>query len=524
MIIINIRHQTSAEIQEIQLDDAQLRSQPLFLGRQPGCEILLPDATVSRKHAQLTYANLQIAVTDLHSSGGTFFQGAPLIADAAKTLNDGDEIIIGPYHLTFKYIEQAQDQTQFPDAMQTKLVTAKLPNYQPVALVKPDDWRYWDGETIEVTCSKIFNETHDVKTFVFTAAPNILFRYKPGQFATLHLNIDGKPVIRSYTISSTPSRPHFISVTVKQVPAVAPYPPGLVSNWLHKEFKVGQKIQISGPYGEFSCHSHPSPKLCLISGGSGVTPMLSMTRWLCDTASNVDIVFFHVAKTAADIVARDELEMLAARHSNLRLVFSVTQDRPPSHWAGWRGRISEQLLAHCVPDFNLRRVFVCGPEAFMASTRDVLINSKFLMHNFHEESFGGPKVSSSPTTAQPAPEEAPKFGLKALLNAVSQPRGTTDVPTGKTPKAQGPQVHFKKSANKAPCTPGNSILEIAEQCGVTLPFGCRQGMCGACKQKLVKGSIAQDGYSDKVLNAQDKSAGYILTCIAKPNGDIELDA
>ncbi|HMU67864.1 MAG TPA: FAD-binding oxidoreductase, partial [Cellvibrionaceae bacterium] len=380
MLSIFVVHQTTHETHEIHLNAEQLHAEAIYIGRQPGCAILLPDSTVSRKHAQITLAGKEVRIVDLHSSGGTFYQGAALVPEEIVIIQEGADILIGPYQLRFNYAAQQQDQTQFPDEGKTKVVVTKLPNFQPVALVKAEDWQYWDGQTIDVTCSKIFRETHDVKTFIFTAAPNLLFRYKPGQFATLHLTINGKPVIRSYSISSTPSRPHYLSVTVKQVPAVAPHPPGLVSNWLHSEFKVGQKIQISGPYGEFSCHLHPAPKLLLVSGGSGVTPMLSMTRWLCDTASNVDIVFLHVAKTALDIVARDELEMLAARHANLKLVFSVTQDKAPSSWAGWRGRISADLLNLAVADFKERRVFVCGPEAFMESTKEVLLNLNFPMH------------------------------------------------------------------------------------------------------------------------------------------------
>ncbi len=262
-----------------------------------------------------------------------------------------------------------------------------------------------------MTCSKIYHETPDVKTFVFTAAPHTLFSYKPGQFATLHLTIDGKKVVRSYTISSTPSRPHMLSVTVKRVPAVAPHPPGLVSNWLHTEFAQGQKIQISGPFGDFSCHSHPAPKLGLISGGSGVTPMLSMTRWICDTAAQVEVVFFHVAKTPADIVARDELEMLAARHPNIKLVFSLTRQELPCSWSGLRGRITSPLLDLSVPDLKERRVFVCGPEPFMTATQEVLRAYGFPMHNCHEESFGGPSVSQAAPAKLVDDEPALKFGL-----------------------------------------------------------------------------------------------------------------
>ena len=114
----------------------------------------------------------------------------------------------------------------------------------------------WDAETDDVlVCRLVRDETHDVKTFVFSAREPRLFRYKPGQFLTLDLPIGGQVINRCYTISSAPTRGHLISITVKRVPG------GIVSNWLHDTLKPGYELRAVGPLGEFTRLRSPRPQI-----------------------------------------------------------------------------------------------------------------------------------------------------------------------------------------------------------------------------------------------------------------------
>ena len=97
-----------------------------------------------------------------------------------------------------------------------------------------------------LVCRQVRPETHDVKTFVLEARRPQLFRYRPGQFLTFDFEIDGERINRCYTISSTPTRPHLISITTKRVPG------GPVSNWLHDRLKPGMELRATGPMGEFT--------------------------------------------------------------------------------------------------------------------------------------------------------------------------------------------------------------------------------------------------------------------------------
>lgn len=250
-----------------------------------------------------------------------------------------------------------------------------------------------------MVCVQIVPETHDVCSFYFRAKEPLLFNYKPGQFATLELKIDGASVKRSYTISSSPSRPHLISVTIKRVPG------GRVSNWMHEHMSVWQEISIHGPNGEFNCFDYPSKKMLLISGGSGITPCMSMLRYVCDTASPVDVVFVHSARTPIDIPFASELESLGVRN-NVKTVVNVSKVPAGMTWNGYRGRISEEMIKMMVPDLKDRTVYICGPDPYMKAVKGLFENMGFDMKRYHQESFGGEQEDVSqkePKDIQPEP-------------------------------------------------------------------------------------------------------------------------
>src|SRR5918993_6072970 len=131
----------------------------------------------------------------------------------------------------------------------------------------------WDSETDDVlVCRAVRQETHDVRTFVLAPRDPRLFAYKPGQFLTFTFEIGGETIHRCYTISAAPTRPHAVSITVKRVPG------GPVSNWLHDNLKPGSTLKAVGPMGEFTHVDHPGGKYLFLSGGSGITPSMSMAR------------------------------------------------------------------------------------------------------------------------------------------------------------------------------------------------------------------------------------------------------
>ncbi len=294
---------------------------------------------------------------------------------------------------------------------------------------------YWDPDRDDVlVCREVRIETHDVKSFVFSAAEPRLFQYKPGQFMTFDLEIGGERISRCYTLSSSPTRPNLVSITVKRVPG------GPVSNWLHDTVRPGLPLHAVGPLGEFTYADHPAPKYLFLSGGSGITPLMSMARAHDDLASEADIVFVHSARTPADIIFRDETALMERHRPHFR-AFAVCEGdfqeggAPGESWDGFRGRLSLPMLRQIAPDVLEREVFTCGPGPYMAAVRAMLGEAGFDMAHYHEESFDFAELARSEPEI---PEEIAALEEGALeqgRSRSSSPGASAASSAGRTPRS-----------------------------------------------------------------------------------------
>jgi ferredoxin-NADP reductase len=318
------------------------------------------------------------------------------------------------------------------------------------------------------------------------------------------LNIDGKKVVRSYTISSPPSRPYILEITVKRVPG------GLVSNWLPDHLQVGDKVEISGPKGKFCLQPGKiPPKMLFVAGGSGITPMMSMSRWLCDVSANVDIRFFYSVWTPEDTIFRRELELLTSRYKMFTPLVVTTTRGAGDGWLGLTGRVERRMLESLAPDLHERHVYMCGPEGFMDAVKAILQELNFDMANLHIESFSGIRTSV-------ADKSAPAMVLPGLGATVIPPTIEPEVPTGTI------TVEFARSNTKTLTDGRMSLLDVAEHADVDLEYGCRMGSCGDCKVRLLAGKVVME--TEEGLQPGDKAAGYVLTCVGRPVGDCTLEA
>jgi len=403
-----------------------------------------------------------------------------------------------------------------------------------------------------VRCVQVIDETADVKTFRFAPLGGAPLEYQPGQFMTLEVPVGAEIVRRSYTIASSPTRPNVLEITVKRVAD------GRISNWLHDNLNVGAQITMSGPHGAFSCQSTPtSEKLLFISGGSGITPVMAMSRYLHDVADPRDVVFLHSARSERDLIFRDELAFLAARHPRFRPIYTLTHAGAPG-WTGLTGRISARMIEDAVPDFRERTVFLCGPTPFMDTVKGALADAEFPMANFHAESFGGARtgVPRRSALASSASDQATEAGAvdssavpipieregsdtppperrapsSALLGLLPRPRlvlvakpQATPAPLPATPAGEAKAaVVFRTSGREATGCAGATILEAAEGLGLPIPSACRVGVCGTCKTRKLSGTVRMD--CEDGLDAGDRSNGFILACTARPLDKVTIEA
>ncbi|KJY67928.1 hybrid-cluster NAD(P)-dependent oxidoreductase [Vibrio nigripulchritudo] len=323
-----------------------------------------------------------------------------------------------------------------------------------------------------LTCVERETIARDFITFWLEPSKGTLPGYLPGQHLPIEIDTPAGKLSRRYTLSSSPTRPGRYAISVKRIDE------GAVSNWLHDRFQVGDTLVADSPDGAFHLTNATNP-LLLISAGSGVTPMLSMLRYLSDHDQVNNVVFYHQCRSERDIPCRSELEKLNMIYPGLRVMVSLTQ--PEDAWHGLKGRLS---LSHIkkIPDLNSRQVFVCGPNGFMAQTKSLLFKMGLDESLYHQEAFGVAK-----------PNAIEEKSIQITVNGQSF-TGTNQKP----------------------------LLMQAEDAGINIANSCRAGLCGACRVKVVSGEFETPDVP--AIMPGDKEDGIVLACCSTPLGDVEVDS
>ena len=351
----------------------------------------------------------------------------------------------------------------------------------------------WIGGAELLRVVNVVDEAPEVKTFVLQAETPALFNYNAGQFLTLDLPAPSGPLLRTYTISSAPSRPMTISVTVKAQAA------SVGTRWMFENLKLGSLIRAMGPAGHFTLELARRKKLLFISAGSGITPMMSMLRWLADVSPGSEVAFLHCARSPDDIIFRDELKLTARSMQNLELGFIVEQRDQANAWEGLVGRLDLGKIESLVPDFCEREVYCCGPDPFMKWVRQLVLSHGVPESHYHEEAF---TFSSMPVVGAAATMEIPAQSDE--------------------PDAPSNMVQFQVSGTECACEPGQTLLQTARRANVRILSVCEMGLCGTCKVMKLSGNVAMEhngGITDEEIQE-----GYVLACCSKPTSTVVIEA
>jgi ferredoxin-NADP reductase len=335
-------------------------------------------------------------------------------------------------------------------------------------------------ESLTLTLARIEAQTHDAKTLRFLLPRGQQIRARPGQFLTFEWIIDGKPVTRSYSICSSPMQAGYIEITPKRVEN------GYVSQFLNDRANVGLTVKARGPYGKFHFEESEHQRIALIAGGSGITPMIAMLRYIDDLCISVSATLIYCVRTQQDVFFRNEFAALQARLSNFRYVLVLS--RPSSDWTGWKGHLRDEILQRELEKPLESTFFLCGPPSFMELGRTLLKDMAIEPSRVLQESFGGAVAGAKQSTP----------GVGRL------------------------RVTFSQSAVVFNTSPDETLLESAEKNGVLIPSGCRQGCCGTCATKLLSGDIQME--REEALNDELRSQGFILPCVSRPLSDVTLEA
>ena len=207
-------------------------------------------------------------------------------------------------------------------------------------------------------------DTHDTRTFCFALPEDATLDMLPGDHLYVHATINGKTVKRPYTPSSVPGTTGYFDLTVKR------YEAGLVSTYLHDR-KVGDTVLMSGPNAGGHWTDGMAKRVGLVAGGTGITPMISIIRWILAAGLDAELVLVFANKTEADIIFRDEWESNAREHANFQVYHVLEQ--PPSGWTQGRGRITEEILrSHLPAPASDTAVFLCGPPLMVDALERML--------------------------------------------------------------------------------------------------------------------------------------------------------
>ena len=304
-------------------------------------------------------------------------------------------------------------------------------------------------------------------TVTLTLRPNRCWRgFTAGQYVRVTVDIDGIRRSRCYSPScSQHAADGRIELTVKA------HEHGLVSRFLHADARPGLVVGLSQAEGTFTLPPRRPPGIVLISGGSGITPVLSMLRTLCDEGHSGEITFLHFAPTEADVPQLGALRRLAAGHANVRLVLAYTSNGE---------YFSRERLAAAAPGYARARTYLCGPQGLMRAVRELFV-AEGLGERLHTEEFGPPPVP---------PSDLPASGL----------------------------VSFRRS-DVATANSGATLLEQAESAGLRPEHGCRMGICFSCTQIKRAGQVRNIRTGDTSSEEDEE----IQLCISVPVGDVTID-
>lgn len=295
----------------------------------------------------------------------------------------------------------------------------------------------------------------------------------PGQHINVSAEVNGRRVTRSYSPTHIGPTGKHLSITVKQVEG------GVLSTHLCRHAQVGEALEIGPAFGDMALPTAAQPgPLLFLAAGSGITPLISLTRALAQTGFEQDLTLIYWASTRAELCFVAELRALAARQPRFQVHVVLTQEarRLNDEHAG---RLEAAQLKTLVPDLNTRHVYACGPAGFVDTARDL---STWHAMSFIGEAFTPPALPISDAT-----------GTVQITLALSG--RTLEVPAGE------------------------ALLPALEAQGMNLPSGCRMGLCNTCACGKASGTTQH-----LHTGAQDSAPSTALRlCVSRACTDLTLD-
>ena len=313
-------------------------------------------------------------------------------------------------------------------------------------------------------------ERRSADTVTLTTRPNRRFAgFEAGQFVRVGIEVNGVRETRCYSPASAAGDRGRVELTVKA------HPEGKVSNWLIDRGRPGMFLEFSDAEGDFRLPAPRPRDILLISGGSGITPVLSMLRTLAEEGHEGRVAFLHYTRGPDQHPYRHELERIAREHPNFEIAVAYTR----AGTGTLAGHLCDDHLTTVAPEHRAYETFACGPESLLDTVRERWA-ADGNEARLHVESFAPPALVTGP--------------------------------------AGGGTIRFAESGFEI-ADGGGTLLEQAEGAGLEPEHGCRMGICHGCRCR-VRAGVVRNALTGDVIEVTDQE---IQLCISSPAGDVELE-
>jgi len=232
------------------------------------------------------------------------------------------------------------------------------------------------ADHFEAKIKEIIQRTHNVKSFRLERKKDIDF--KAGQFMCVSLKTENQ-CKRYLSISSSPTEKDYIEFTKKLTQSDF----STALNGL----KPGDSLMVQYPLGKFVLEDTHN-EIAFLSGGIGITPIRSICKYIVDKKLDIDVILLYANHSIKDIVFKEDLELMQKQFPKLKVCHALSEPAPGFECIS--GRINGQIIKKEIPDYALRKFYICGPPLMVGSMRKILSDELALpKENITTENFTG---------------------------------------------------------------------------------------------------------------------------------------
>lgn len=326
--------------------------------------------------------------------------------------------------------------------------------------------------------AQIIERGEDCKSFVLVPdegkGTSQLAYFGAGKYLTVFETIEGMPITRAYSISSSPKD----SLEGRYVLTIKLVEGGLMSKFIFDTWSVGRAVEVSAPAGNFEYQElRDAKKVICLAGGSGITPFVSMANAIADGDEDFELTLLYGSRSYDKILFREELEELEKKCNKIKVVHVLSADDNAPEGTE-KGFITAELIKKYAPENQEYSVFLCGPQQMYEfvdkELEKLALPKKYIRH----EMFG------------------------EFHNPASQSDYPSEVPEAVTITVKCQDETFTATGNSA-----DSVVQILEKNKIAVPTRCRSGECGFCHSHLLSGKV----YVPKQLEYR-RLADYKFDC------------